>query len=128
MSTQRDSYICVCVCIGGDCRIICVCVCVCVGGDFRIISVTRTKNGIKSLIPCLVQMPDSGFLSTLKRWAVDSLPLVGLVTKSCLTLATLWTVARQAPLSRDFLGKNSGVGCHSFSIASLILCKKKKKK
>ena len=107
---------------------VCVCVCVCVGGDCRIISVTRTKNGIKSLIPCLVQMPDSGFLSTLKRWAVDSLPLVGLVTKSCMTLATLWTVARQAPLSRDFLGKNTGVGCHSFSIASLILCEKEKEK
>ena len=33
--------------------------------------------------------------------------------------ATLWTVAcqvtlsHQVPLSKDFLGKNSGVGCHS---------------
>ena len=26
----------------------------------------------------------------------------GLVAKSCLTLATLWTVARQAPLSMGF--------------------------
>ena len=31
-----------------------------------------------------------------------------LVAKLCLTLATLWTVACQAPLSTDFLGKNSG--------------------
>ena len=28
--------------------------------------------------------------------------LVGLVAKSCLTLATPWTVARQAPLSMGF--------------------------
>ena len=34
----------------------------------------------------------------------------GLVTKSCLTLATPWTVAHQVPLSPD---KNTGVGCHS---------------
>ena len=25
---------------------------------------------------------------------------------------TPWTVARQAPLSMDFPGKNTGVGCH----------------
>ena len=25
---------------------------------------------------------------------------------------TLWTVARQAPLSRDFSGKNTGMGGH----------------
>ena len=36
----------------------------------------------------------------------------GVVTKSCLTLATLWTVARQAPLSMDFPNNNTGVGCH----------------
>ena len=36
----------------------------------------------------------------------------GLVAKSCLTLATPWTVALQAPLSMDFPGKNAGVGCH----------------
>ena len=35
-----------------------------------------------------------------------------LVIKSCLTLATPWTVARQAPLSMDSPGKNTGVGCH----------------
>ena len=28
-------------------------------------------------------------------------------------LATLWTVAHQAPLSMVFPGKNTGVGCHS---------------
>ena len=34
---------------------------------------------------------------------------------SCLVVsdsATPWTVARQAPLSWDFPGKNTGVGCH----------------
>ena len=35
-----------------------------------------------------------------------------LVSKSCLTLTTSWTVAHQAPLSMDFPGKNTGVGCH----------------
>ena len=35
-----------------------------------------------------------------------------LVTKSCPTLVTLQTVVRQAPLSMDFPGKNTGVGCH----------------
>ena len=29
-----------------------------------------------------------------------------------MTLATLWTVARQASLSMGFSGKNIGVGCH----------------
>ena len=36
--------------------------------------------------------------------------MVGLVAKSCLTLATPWTVAFQAPW--DSSGKNTGVGCH----------------
>ena len=36
----------------------------------------------------------------------------GLVSKSCPTLATLWTAAHQAPLSMDSPGKNTGVGCH----------------
>ena len=36
----------------------------------------------------------------------------GLVTKSCPTLVTPWTVAHQAPLARDFPGKDTGVGCH----------------
>ena len=35
-----------------------------------------------------------------------------LVAKLCLTLVTPWTVALQAPLSWDFPGKNTGVGCH----------------
>ena len=37
----------------------------------------------------------------------------GLVIKSCLTLATPWTVARQAPLSMGFPRQNTGVGCHA---------------
>ena len=37
-----------------------------------------------------------------------------LVVKSCPTLANPGTIAFQAPLSWDFLGKNTGVGCHSF--------------
>ena len=36
----------------------------------------------------------------------------GLVAKSCPTLATPWTIAHQAPLSRVFPCKNTGVGCH----------------
>ena len=33
---------------------------------------------------------------------------------SCVQLfLTPWTVAHQAPLSRDFPGKNTGVGCHT---------------
>ena len=36
----------------------------------------------------------------------------GLVTKSCLTLATPWTAAHQAPLSWNFPVKNTGVGWH----------------
>ena len=35
----------------------------------------------------------------------------GLVAKSCLTLATPWTVACQAPHPWDSPGKNTGVGC-----------------
>ena len=39
-----------------------------------------------------------------------------LVAESCRTLCDTphlpWTVARQAPLSLDFPGKNIGVGCH----------------
>jgi len=35
-------------------------------------------------------------------------------TQSCLTLViTPWTAACQAPLSRNFPGKNTGAGCHS---------------
>ena len=32
--------------------------------------------------------------------------------QSCLSFTTLWIVARQAPLSMEFPGKNAGVGCH----------------
>ena len=38
----------------------------------------------------------------------------GLVPKLCMTLATPQTVACQAPLSMEFLGKNTGMGCHFF--------------
>ena len=38
-----------------------------------------------------------------------------LVTQSCPTLETPWTSALQTPLSWDFPGKNTGVGCHSSS-------------
>ena len=39
----------------------------------------------------------------------------GLVAKSCLTLATLWTVACKAPLSMGFSRQEdqSGLPCHS---------------
>ena len=37
----------------------------------------------------------------------------GLVAKSCPTLSTLWTAASRLLCPRDFLGKNTGVGCHS---------------
>ena len=33
-------------------------------------------------------------------------------------LATPWTAAYQAPLSMDFLGKNTGVGCHCLGIVN----------
>ena len=36
----------------------------------------------------------------------------GLVTKSCLTLETPWTVVCQAPLSMGFSRQKYGVGCH----------------
>ena len=44
----------------------------------------------------------------------------GLVAKLCLTLATSWTVACQAPLSWDFPGKNTGVGC-PFLLQGILL-------
>ena len=34
------------------------------------------------------------------------------VAQLCLILCHPWTVAHKAPLSRDFPGKNTGVGCH----------------
>ena len=36
----------------------------------------------------------------------------GLVAKSCLTLVTPWTVARQDPLSMDFPGRTTAMSCH----------------
>ena len=36
-----------------------------------------------------------------------------LVTQSCQTLATPWTVAHQTPLSLKLSRRNTGVGCHS---------------
>ena len=43
-----------------------------------------------------------------------------LLAESCLTLVTPWTVACQAPLSRDFPGKNTGVGCHFLLRGNLL--------
>ena len=37
-------------------------------------------------------------------------------------LATPWTTAYQAPLSRDFPGKSTGVGCHCLLCFDLYLC------
>ena len=37
------------------------------------------------------------------------------------TLATPWTIGCQAPLSMNFPGKKTGVGCHSFSRGSSLL-------
>ena len=43
-----------------------------------------------------------------------AMPVFVLSCFSCVRLfATLWTVAHQAPLSRDSPGKNIGVGCHA---------------
>ena len=38
--------------------------------------------------------------------------IVVLVTKSCLTLATPWTITHHVPLSMHVQGKNTKVGCH----------------
>ena len=43
-----------------------------------------------------------------------NIPSNGLVTKSYLTLSISRTVARQAPLSMGFSGKNTGMGCQFF--------------
>ena len=45
----------------------------------------------------------------------------GLVAKSCLTLATPWSVACQAPLFMGSPGKNTGVGCH-FLLQCVCVC------
>ena len=44
----------------------------------------------------------------------------GLVTKSCLTLAILWTVACQAPLSMGFSGQEYWNGLPFPSLGSLL--------
>ena len=57
------------------------------------------------------------FVLTLRQLMPFTLPLFGgggLVAKSCLTLGTPWTVTCQAPLSMEFLRKNTGVGCYFF--------------
>ena len=41
-----------------------------------------------------------------------TLVMVVVVAQSCLTLCGPWTVARQAPLSLKFPGKNTRVGSH----------------
>ena len=43
-----------------------------------------------------------------------------LVTKSCPTLVTPWTIVHQAPLSMGFPGKNTGVGCY-FLLQRIVL-------
>ena len=53
-----------------------------------------------------------------RDFALNYLPnLVGkkvkvLVTQSCLTLGTPWTITLQAPLPWDSPGKNTGISCH----------------
>ena len=59
-----------------------------------------------------LQLLELRFLEFFQIWPWCRYKLVGLVAKSCPTLATPWTVAHQAPLSVDFPGKNTGVGCH----------------
>ena len=44
--------------------------------------------------------------------------------QSCPTLASPWTVARQAPLSMGSPGQNTGVGCHSLLQAVYMTCPK----
>ena len=46
-----------------------------------------------------------------------------LVAKSCDSFETPWIVAPQVPLSMEFSGKNTGVGCHFLLyIHTLYLC------
>ena len=47
-----------------------------------------------------------------------------LVTKLCLTLATPWAVARQAPLSMEFFRQEYGMGC-SFPLQGIFPCRGK---
>ena len=53
------------------------------------------------------ETPEEDFqLKAAVSFSVHSIPSV--VSDS----ATLWTIARQAPLSMEFSSKNTGVGCH----------------
>ena len=74
----------------------------------------------KSGYPCLI--PDFRGLSLSMMLTVDFSYVAFIcscsVTWSRLTLATLWTVALQSPLSMGFSGKITGVGCHILFIAS----------
>ena len=55
----------------------------------------------------------SSFHSTNREENFVQEGLLGcLVAKSCPTLLWSWTIACQAPLSMEFPGKNTGVGCH----------------
>lgn len=62
--------------IQGDQHDVVLCVCV-VGSDHRILSVTRTKDALNLLLPWLVPVDDSAFLSALKPQAGGFVPLIG---------------------------------------------------
>ena len=62
-------------------------------------------------VHCCLELVQSSAASCLALASIQHLTFV----VSCLILSnsmTLWTVARQAPLSMDSSGKNTGVGCH----------------
>ena len=67
---------------------------------------SRTSR-LKSVVPRSPSMSPGNQELQDKESALQQYPLLiggggGLVVKSCLTLATPWTVARQAPLSMGF--------------------------
>ena len=73
-------------------------------------------NNIDDLLMgiCMTQSKNSRIWRKI-RWALKSISLtscVWSVTKSHLTLAILWTIARQAPLSLECSRQNTGAGCH----------------
>ena len=61
-----------------------------------------------------VEIQDLRSVSIIGRACLQAVTGGGgaLVTRSYLTFVTPWTVAHQASLSKDFPGKNTGVGCH----------------
>ena len=61
--------------------------------------------------PCLAPTPAAGCIVSHLR-ATPVAVCCCLVTKLCLTLATPWIVAGRPLCPWDFLGKNTGVGCH----------------